>query len=114
MSCKYLHVVNAITVNSSASTVVLTFSKPVTSLSDEEKFCIKIPCGVAIPTGVDGYAIQITYADGVIPLWNKYGNLATVSDIANGKTYKGYYGATSSHVIAKLPITYNCGCNNVL
>jgi len=56
----------------------------------------------------------LTVGTGTVALWDKYGNPATVSELAKCKLYKGYYGATTPHVISKLPITYNCGCNNVL
>lgn len=111
-----MYIVNNITVNSSGSTVVLAFSNPITSLNDKTRFCFKIPCGVVIPTGVDSYAVQITYGDGVIPLWDKYGDLATTSELKKNKVIKGYFGTgTSNHVITEsLPVVYNCGCNNVL
>lgn len=115
MACKYMHIVNSITTTTSSSSVTLNFSNSITSLTDEEKFCFKIPNGVTIPSGVDGYVVLIAYNGGTIPLWNKYGNPATVSELKKNKICKGYYGATTEHVITSaLPITYNCGCSNVL
>lgn len=112
MSCKYIHIVNSITTGT--GTVTLNFSNPVTSATDKEKFCIKIPCGVTIPSGVSASVVNIAFDGGTIPLWNKYGNPATVSDLKKNCVMSGFYGATTSHVISKIPMTYNCGCNNVL
>lgn len=81
---------------------------------DEERFCFKIPCGVSTVTGIDNYIVLIAYNGGTIPLWNKYGNPARFGELSKNRLYKGYYGDTTPHVISQLPITYNCGCNNVL
>lgn len=114
MSCKYLHIVSSFTVNSTNNTVTLNFSNPITSLTDEEKFCFKIPCGVTSVTGIDNYTVYISYNDTTLPLWDKYGNPATFEELSKNRCYKGFYGATVPHVISQLPVTYNCRCGCVL
>lgn len=114
MACKYLNVVNSMTTNATAGTLTLDFVNAVSSVTDKQKFCIKIPCSMSIPTGINGYVVQVTINGASVPVWNKYGNPLTVSDLVKGKVIGGFYGATTSHVITKLPITYNCRCNNVL
>lgn len=110
-----MHIVNSITVNAEGGNVTLNFSKPVTSLADTEKFCFKIPCGVYIPSGIDGYLVMANYNGTGIDVLNKYGNALTVGQLVKRKVIKGYYGATNSHIITnELPVTFNCGCNNVL
>lgn len=115
--CKYLHVVNNIETNAEGEFVTLNFSFPITSLNDTQRFCIRIPCGVQIPTGIDGYKISIPVGDNAYFMYNKYGNNLTVGELKKRKTIKGYYGSQGGgphFITADLPVTYNCGCNNVL
>lgn len=114
MSCKYLHVVNSVDTTTAANTVILGFSAPATA-TDKDKFCIKIPCGIDIPASANAYVVRVSVNGGTEPVWNKYGNPLVASDLKKNCVLKGYFGATSPHVILKeLPRTYNCGCNNVL
>ena len=113
MACKYLHVVNSIDTTTTANTVILNFSVAATAVN-QDRFCMKIPCCMSIPTSASTYAVQVTVNGSAIPLWDKYGNPLTASELSSKRIYKGYYGSTTPHVIINAPMTYNCGCNNVL
>lgn len=114
MACKHLHIINSFTVSETGGSVTLNFSVPVTTVEDRDRFCMKIPCGLSVPTGYDGYIVLVTYNGSTIPLLNKYGNPAKFGELRKGCVMSGYYGATQSHVISQIPVTYNCGCSNVL
>lgn len=114
MACKHLHIINNFTVSETGGSVTLSFASPVNSLEDKERFCMKIPCSLYVPKGYDGYIVLVTYNGATIPLMNKYGNPAKFGELRKGYVMSGYYGATNSHIISQIPITYNCGCNNVL
>jgi hypothetical protein len=113
MACKYFHVVTTVTPDTTANTLVLNFSSPATA-NDEDRFCFKIVTD--IPSIYDTYAVLLAVnGTTTVALWDKYGNPVTASSLGKCKVYKGYYGATAPHVITPcVPITYNCGCGNVL
>ena len=112
MACKYFHVVTTVTPDTTANTLTLNFSSPVTAV-DKDRFCFKIVTD--IPSTYDAYTVLMTVNGTVIPLWNKYGDPATASQLSKCKVYKGYYGATTPHVISSvIPQNYYCGCGNVL
>lgn len=114
MACKHLHIVNNFAVSETGGSVTLSFANPVNFLKDEERFCMKIPCGLSVPKGYEGYIVLVTYNGTSIPLMNKYGNPAKFGELRKGCVITGYYGETESHVISQIPMTYNCRCNNVL
>ena len=93
MACKYFHVVTTVTPDTTANTLTLNFSSPVTAV-DKDRFCFKIVTD--IPSTYDAYTVLMTVNGTAIPLWNKYGD-------------------PTPHVISSvIPQNYYCGCGNVL
>lgn len=113
MSCKYLHFSPSYTVNDSSTQVVFGFANPVNA-TDRDRFCWRITTD--IPSGTPAtYSVYVTVNGANIPVLNKYGNPVIVSDLARGQLYKGFFGATTPHIIVtNVPKTVHCGCNNVL
>lgn len=111
MSCKCLHISPSYTVNDSSTQVVFGFPSSVT-VTDKARFCWKITS--SLPTQTD-YNVYVTVNGTNVPVWNKYGNPMTVAELVRNKVYRGYFGSETEHIlISNSPITYNCGCNNVL
>lgn len=118
--CDNLHVVNSATIT--GGNLVLTFADAPTGIVDQQRFCFRF--GVDIPAGASALPVQVTVNGVAVPLWDKFGDLATGSDLVycvNGRVskrfiYKGYYGtATANHVIVNaIPlksVTYYCPCS---
>ena len=103
--CNNISCANSITVT--ATNVVLDFASVVT-LTDEERFdfriCQNVPStGLALP-------VLVTVNGSTIPLLNKYGNPITGVNLRTRKIYRGYYGASTPHVLVyNTPITC-CDC----
>lgn len=116
MACKHLHVVNSIDTTTTENKVTLNFSTPVTSATNKERFCIKFPCCMKIPEAAKDYEVQVLIGGLATAVWDKYGNPLIASDIDTRKIIKGYFGdgGSADHILVNAPITYNCGCNNVL
>lgn len=94
MACKYFHCVNTITVGTSA--VALSFtSSP--AAADTNRFCFRIQD--MIPAAGDALPVTISVNGAAVPLLDKYGNPVTGSGLKKGIPYKGYYGASTPHVI---------------
>lgn len=108
MACKYFHTINTLTANSTASTLTAAFTTAVTA-ADKDHFCFKV--AAAVPTGSEAYSVLLTI-NGVATntLVDKYGNTMTGADLKPCKVYKGYYGATSPHVIVTNYPSKQCGC----
>lgn len=112
MACKHLHIINTYTVPETGTVLALNFSKPYAIATDKERFCVKI-CA-SIPETYDTYTATVTIGTTAVPLWNKYGNPVTIAELKKCKVMKGYYGATSAHVIlTDIPCNYGCNCNGL-
>lgn len=108
MACKHLHIVNTYTVPDTGTILALNFVNAVSSATDKERFCIKV-C-TSIPSTYDTYTATVIIGSTAVPLWNKYGNPLTVSELRKGCVYQGYYGATTAHVILNAPKLTGCNC----
>lgn len=109
MACRHLHVVNTYTVPETGTVLALNLSVPYALAQDKERFCLKV-CA-SIPTTYDSYTATITIGTTAVALWNKYGNPLTIRELKKCKVMKGYYGATTPHVIlSDIPSNYGCGC----
>lgn len=104
MACKYFHCITTITVG--ASTVLLTPMDTVT-IPDETRFCFKILD--SIPESALTLPVTVTVNGTSVALWDKYGNPATGADLVRGRCYKGWYGATTPHIIVgNMPMSKEC------
>lgn len=108
MACKNLHVITNYTATAGSTMLNLTFSKPVRTVTDRQRFCIKF-C-VDIPEIYEDYTVQVIINEAGVPLWDKYGNPLKVSDLRKGTVYQGYYGSTTSHIILNAPKYTGCNC----
>lgn len=94
-----------------ADSVNLTFDTTVTA-SDKNRFCIKV--FTDIPAAGLTLPVNVTVNGALIPLLNKYGNPVLGADLSRCRVYKGYYGATTPHVILQNnPAHYYCNCANI-
>lgn len=109
MACKHLHVINNYTVTEGSAMATLSFTKPVTVVENQHRFCIKV-C-VDIPEIYSGYTTQILVNGSGVPLWDKYGNPLTVSELRKGIVFQGYYGSTTPHIIVNAPKKLGCNCD---
>lgn len=112
MACCKLHVINTYTVPETGTALTLNFSNAVASATDKQRFCIKVCTN--IPSTYSTYTANVTIGTTTVPLWDKYGNPLTISELTKCRVIKGYYGATTPHIILDAPKTYNCGCADVL
>ena len=104
-NCKCFHCANVVTVN--ATNVVLDFSRPVT-ISDKERFCFRL-CNYQDITS--SLPVVVTVNGTTVPLLNKFGNPVLGTDLKTRVIYRGYYGATTPHIIASnFPYTPACSC----
>jgi len=106
--CKYLNVINSYTAPSTSTVLALNFVNAVASATDKQRFCIKL-C-TSIPSTYNAYTTTVTIGETAVPLWDKYGNPLTVSELKTGVVYRGYYGATSAHIILEAPKNLGCNC----
>ena len=112
MACKCVRIANTYVVNDSSSNVVLQFTDN-SSVPDKGRFCFKVVTD--LPSSAASYQLYATVNGSSVPVLNKFGNPMLVSDVKKCRLYKGWYGATTPHVItANSPVTYNTGCGNVL
>jgi hypothetical protein len=110
MGCNCFNVANGVTV--SDTNVTLTFISPVV-LTDERPFCFRL--ATMIPEAGATLPVLVTVNGTAIPLLNKYGNPVVGADLRVRRLYKGYYGATTPHVIIhNLPLYLGCGCQRGL
>lgn len=107
MACKYLHVVTTYTPPETGTVLALGFVNTATAV-DQQKFCMKL-C-VDIPSTYDTYSVTVPVNTVDVPVWDKYGNPLTVSELKKGIVYQGYYGASSTHVIINAPKVVGCSC----
>lgn len=115
MGCKNLHIVTNYTVPQTGTILALSFSNAVTSVSDKQRFCIKV-C-TSIPSIYDTYNATVDINGTAVPLWDKYGDLLTISELKKCKVMKGYVGLVGlvNHIIlTDIPVTCNCGCPSAL
>lgn len=108
MACKCLHIINGITTTAGSTMATLTFCKTVNSATDKQKFCIKVCAD--IPESLDTYTAQVLIGGNGVPLWDKYGDPLTLSELRKGVVYQGYYGATTPHIIVNAPKVMGCNC----
>lgn len=115
MACTKLHIVNSIDTTTTASTVIIDFSTPATGVN-KDRFCIKFPCCLSIPSTADTYAVQVMVNGTAVPVMDRYGNPAVASDFKKKRIYKGYFGnTTAAHVIFEnVPFVCNPYCENTL
>lgn len=112
MACKYLHTVTTYITNESVPNIVLQFPVKVTAV-DKDKFCLKL--SITLPSSVSNYPVLVTVNGTNIPVLNKYGNPLTAGTLRRCRVYKGFYGASTPHIIFNsVPLTCNAGCGNVL
>lgn len=108
MACKHLHIINNYSVTEGSTMANLSFVKTVTSVTDKQRFCVKV-C-VDIPETYDTYTAQVIINGSGVPLWDKYGDPLTLSELRKGVVYQGYYGSTSEHIVLNAPKITGCGC----
>lgn len=95
-NCKYLHCGNSITVGTTE--VTIAFADTPVNIADKTPFCFRI-C-TAIPSSAASLPVVLTVNGVATALWDKYGNPVIGAQLRTKRLYKGYYGATTPHVIA--------------
>lgn len=105
MNCMFFHCANNVTV--SETNVVISFSEAVTA-SDKDNFCFRLCSNF---TGGATLPVQVLVNGTAIPLLNKYGNPVLGADLKQRVVYRGFYGASTPHVIINnLPMNVKCSC----
>lgn len=96
--CPYLHKSSSVAVNTGATAVVITFRDNPTNIADMQRFCFCVQ--QAVPTAGLALPVELTINGISVPLWNKYGDVVTGSDIVTRYVNKGWYGTDNdTHVI---------------
>ena len=108
MKCTCFHLGSTVTV--SATAVTIAFQDGATGIADTQRFCFRL-CQ-SIPATASDLPVQLTVNGVAVPLWNRFGNPVLGSDLKTRVNYKGFYGASTPHVISyTLPLTREgCSC----
>lgn len=114
MTCKNFHRSATVAVN--AGKCVITFKDAPTGIVDKSRFCFAI-CQ-AIPDDAMALPVMLVINGAQVPLWDKYGDVATASELKTRCSIKGWYGVqttgtgsdvvTSPHVISDIPVSNRC------
>ena len=94
-NCCHFHCGNSITVGE--TNITIAFADSPTGIADTNRFCFRI-CS-SIPASAASLPVVLTINGASVALWNRYGDPITGSGLKNRRLYKGYYGATTPHVI---------------
>lgn len=107
--CRYLHTTSTVAVDSGGTNLVLTFSDSPTA-TNQDRFCFRI--AQTIPTAGLALPVQVTVNSAAVPLLDRYGNTVLGASLAQNRLYKGYYGASTAHVLTtSLPAKTCNRCN---
>lgn len=126
-TCKYFHYVNSMTISSGK--LVLAFSDNPTGLSSTDRFCFRFNPNMSFPSGYASLPVYATINGTQIPVWDKYGNVMTGSELIAASNnayacpryvYTGYIGqvvtvsgetqTTTIHLIVSDIPKNTCNC----